>query len=280
MVLKDNNIKNIDNSNIFEEFDNNPWLKDEIKEIIKSQKKDIYYYFNITWHYIQVIFWLLLVILPLFYTYIEIQKNEEFLNNNLIDPLCFIFLWNIENTSDYCSSISSLNKEYKSRLENLKSAQLVDVNSLIESLYKIENLNYSKDIIFLREKSETKLPVLKILEEFDDLKNNFESIEKNKIKCFDISIDNKYIFQANCEAYSTEFDRQIKWIDWTDSYISWKAITYANSFINYIETQPSNFMHIDKQKVFSKNSIFWEKTWFHFVTKFKLELKYNSDNLF
>jgi hypothetical protein len=81
---------------------------------------------------------------------------------------------------------------------------------MIESLYKIENFNSSKDVVFLREKSEKKLPVLKILEEFDDLKNSFESIEKNKIKCTDIEIDNEYIFKANCEAYSTEFDKQIK----------------------------------------------------------------------
>lgn len=281
MALSDNDNKNINTSNIFDEFNDNPWLNDEIKEIIKSQKKDFYYYVDNIWHYLQVIFWLFLLILPIFFAYIYIQENESISNNNLIDPFCFLFTWNIENTNTYCSSISSLKKDYLAKLANVKNTQVSEINSTIEYLYKIENFNVSKDIIFLREKARSKLPVLKILSEFDDLKNQFEPIEKEKISCFDIEISNEYIFKANCIAYSAWFDKQIKWFDWTDNnLVSWKSMSYANSFLNFIEKQSSNFVLINKQKIFSQENLLWETTWFTNKTSFTLELKYKSNNLF
>jgi hypothetical protein len=60
----------------------------------------------------------------------------------------------------------------------------------------------TKEVIFLKNASDLKTPVLKILEEFDTLKNTFEPVEKEKIKCYDIEIDHENIFQARCDVFS------------------------------------------------------------------------------
>jgi hypothetical protein len=55
----------------------------------------------------------------------------------------------------------------------------------------------------LEGKTESKLKILKILEQFDKIKNDFEPMEKDKIKCHNIEINNQNIFKTKCEAFST-----------------------------------------------------------------------------
>jgi hypothetical protein len=54
---------------------------------------------------------------------------------------------------------------------------------IIEKLYEVENFTKSKEVIFLLDKSSNKLKVLSILEEFDNLKNQFDNLDKEKIQC-------------------------------------------------------------------------------------------------
>jgi hypothetical protein len=64
----------------------------------------------------------------------------------------------------------------------------------------------SKEKDFLLTKTKERLKVLKIIEDFERMKNDYNFVDKNKIMCKDIEIDSKNNFKANCEAYSTEWD--------------------------------------------------------------------------
>jgi hypothetical protein len=61
--------------------------------------------------------------------------------------------------------------------------------SLVGDVYSISNFIFSKDISFLLDRTENKVRPLKILEEFDKLKNEFEPINKSRIRCSNIYID-------------------------------------------------------------------------------------------
>jgi hypothetical protein len=78
-----------------------------------------------------------------------------------------------------------------------------EILTILEKLYRVENFVKSKDVLFLSDKSENKLAVLSILESFDDLKNEFNSVDKQKIQCSNISIDGvKKTLALNCIAYA------------------------------------------------------------------------------
>jgi hypothetical protein len=82
----------IDTSNIFEEFSDDSELKKEVKGVVDSQDKDVFYYLSLTGSFIQNIFWVLLIVLTLLYSYIFIQENENIKDSNILDPFCIIFL--------------------------------------------------------------------------------------------------------------------------------------------------------------------------------------------
>ena len=103
----------IDTSNIFEEFNDDSELKKEVKGMVDYQEKDIFYYLSIVGKFAQNTFWILLLLLAFLYGYIFIQENENIKDSNILDPFCVIFLWNIENTNTFCSSVTSLHKEYE-----------------------------------------------------------------------------------------------------------------------------------------------------------------------
>jgi hypothetical protein len=51
----------IDTSNIFEEFSDDSDLKKEVKGIVSSQEKDIFYYLSFIGSFVQSAFWVLLL---------------------------------------------------------------------------------------------------------------------------------------------------------------------------------------------------------------------------
>lgn len=270
----------IDTSNIFEEFSDDSELKKEVKGVVDSQDKDVFYYLSLTGSFIQNIFWVLLIVLTLLYSYIFIQENENIKDSNILDPFCIIFLWDIKNTNTFCSSVSSLNKEYKSQLENTKGYQVTEIISILEQLYKLENFLKTKEISFLLDKTDSKLQTLNILEEFDTLKSAFEPIEKDKILCYDIEVNSENIFKARCEAFSAWYEDEIKWFDGTDDFfIKGTSISIANSFLNFIEKNSDAFILLDRQKIFSSQNIIWDSTGFTNKTIFYLKLKYSPNNL-
>jgi hypothetical protein len=57
-------------------------------------------------------------------------------------------------------------------------------------------------VSFLLEKSNNRIKPLKILEEFDKMKNKFEPDLKSKIKCSNLTLNSDYNFEMNCSAFS------------------------------------------------------------------------------
>ena len=251
-----------------------------MKNITDKEHKDIFYYISKAGSFISSIFWILFALLILLYAYIFIQQNEKMQNSQMLDPFCRVFLWDLEHTNAFCSSVSALHKEHEKKLKDLKNTQVWEIISILEELYKLENFLKTKEVIFLGEKTLSKLQILQILEEFDTLKNNFESIEKDKIQCSEIEINEENIFKAKCESFSAWYEWGIKWFDGSDiSSVRWTSISIANSFLNYIEKNSDLFHIIDRQKIFSAQSIIWEKSWFTSKTTFYLKLQYSPNNL-
>jgi hypothetical protein len=76
--------------------------------------------------------------------------------------------------------------------------------SILEKTYEIDNVQNSKEAIFIIDKYKNKNDPYAILNEFDRIKNKFTSIDKKKIQCIDIVIKEN-IFKAKCSAFSTQW---------------------------------------------------------------------------
>lgn len=282
MSWEKQNIKDqdIDTSNIFEDFNDDSELKKEVEDIVQSEKKDVFYYLSFFWSLVQNTFWFLLLGLLLVYSYIFIQENENIRDSNILDPICSLFLWDIKNTDTFCSSIASLHNQYENQLKDTKEFQVNEIISILGELYRLENFLKTKEITFLSDKSESKTRALDILESFDDIKNAFDPIEKDKLVCYDVEITSEDIFKARCEAFSAWYEDEIKWFDGTDNTpVKWTSISIANSFLNFIEKNSEVFTLLDRQKIFSSENVIWESTWFTNKTTFYIKLKYSAHNL-
>lgn len=269
--------KGIDTSNIFDDFSQDSSLVEEVDKLKKENNKDKFYYLSKSAHFLQTIFWIIFFVFIILFSYIYIQNNENITDSNALDPICFIFVWDINIDDTFCSSISSLHIKYKTSLEKAQKLQVEGIISILEKLYEIENFAKTKEVIFLTDKSINKLKVLDILEQFDNLKNDFNAVDKQKIQCNALIIDSKSsTLSMNCTAYSAWYERWFKWYDASDdNYIKWTSISIANSFLNYITKKSDIFTVVERQKVFRSESILWEKSDFTNKTSFNLKLKYN-----
>lgn len=257
--------------NIFDEFENEQSSFKEEKE----EKKDIYFYLNTFWNIFKYLFILLLIVSSISFAYTYIQKSETF-SSSLLDPVCNIFLWSIKEIP--CKSINKYKITLNEELNGVKNDQFIKSKWIIEKVYEIENFSETKDVYFLTEKSNNKLQTIKILDEFDKLKNEFDTVDKKRIVCGWISIDSqKNTLEISCTAYSAWFERWMLWFDWKSSkIIEWTSISIANSFLNYIsKIENPIFTIIDRQKIFSSESVVWDNSWYTNATKFSLKLKYN-----
>ena len=274
----------ISSSNIFDDFNQDEWLLDEINQIKKDRDRDMFYYFEKTAWILQIIFILLLIVLWILSSYIYVQnKVYEWINkdNQLLWPFCFVLLGDINYEWDFCTSISTLKKEYVEKLDDTKKYQVSSVLSVVSMLYDIENFTKTKDVMFLKDKTSNKLKILKIIEEFDDLKNEFATVDKQTIQCSSIDIDKEsQLLTMKCSAYSAWYESWIRWFDGKnvpESLLKWTSISIANSFLNYITIESDIFTIVDKQKLFISNSVIWLQTGFTNETPFSLKLKYNLD---
>ena len=277
-----NNIDNIDTSNIFDDFTSDENLKEEIKQMVQTQEKDLYYYLILVKKFFQYFIVFFIIVLFVLFLYVFIQNNENITDNSLLNPLCFIILWDLqESWSPYCSSISSLNNKYISDVESITEDYLWKINSIMENVYKLEHFKDSKEVVFLKNKANSKVDIISILENFDNLINEFEPTEKERLLCYNMEIEDTNVLTVTCDTYSAWYDSQIKWFDWTiDNYVWWTSISYANSFINYIKTQSNIFSINSEPETFNSTSLLLEENWFTNKTSFDLELEYNSNNNF
>ena len=282
-INKEENEDNIENndSNIFDDFNQDDSLIDEIDQIKKERDKDLFYYVDKAWSIMQVLFILSLLGVSITYWYIYIQ-NKVFIekkDNQVLEPFCTLLLDNIHYDWSFCTSISTLKSDYEFKLENTKKDQIADILNILQSLYKIENFTKTKDVVFLKDKTSSKLQILKILEEFDNLKTEFDKVDKEKIQCRSITITEKTkTLSMDCVAYSAWYEKWIRWFNWkndADSLVKWTSVSIANSFLNYITLESKQFTIINRQKIFKSDSVIWVKTGFTNKTSFNLNLKYN-----
>ena len=272
-------------SNIFEDFNSDINLKDDVKNYKKEKDKSIIDYISIlssVFKYINLFLFLWLAIL---FSYLFIQKNDSISNSPVLDPICIIIAWNNSISTDYCSSISFLFKDYNSKLKSLEDKQFNSIVSIMQDLHTVSDFMSSRDVTFLLDKSSSRLKPTEIIEEFDNLKNEFEPIDKSKITCHNIEIRDTNILTAKCESFSTHWEKWLVNFDWEisssskNSSVSWTSISIASSFLNFIEKKSDRFTIIDKQKEFSFEDIVWENEWYTKKTRFYIKLKYNTGNL-
>lgn len=278
--MSDKNVeinKDIDTSNIFDEFTENSNLIDEVEKIKMDRNRDLFYYLKKSASFIQVLFWISFFSAILLFWYIHIQNDENLKNSIILDPFCPIILGDIKNKDSLCSSVSSLKSTYENDLAIVKDNQSISILKIIEKLYEVKNFTKTKEIIFLSQKSSSKLSVLSILEEFDDMKSEFDKVDKQKIQCNSLIIDwEKETLSMVCIAYSAWFEKWLRWFDGTNSsLLMGSSVSIANSFINFIEMQSKIFKIVDRQKVFKSENNIWLKTDFTNMTRFSLKLKYN-----
>ena len=181
------------------------------------------------------------------FSYISIQKNENFTQSTLLDPICFLFVDTIPQDRA-CSSVSSLNQKYNQDLQNIILDQSAKILALLDTVYQVENFHKTRSVVFLSEKTDTKLWLNTILSAFDDMKSEFDTVEKNKIQCYNIKVFHPGEMIMTCDAYSAGFEKWIKWFDASKTNVEWTSLSIANSFLNFIEKKSDNlFSWIDKR---------------------------------
>lgn len=273
-IQEQKQVDQIDTTNIFEEFLDDANLHEEIDAIQEKKQKDLYYYLSIAGSVFKWGFLISLFLLVILWGYIWVQENPEMKDQSFLDPICFVFTNGLPSQETYCSSITALIAEYKEKKEKIKDEQLQLIIPLIEQSYRVNSFDSSKEVIFLLDKSENRIKALDILNDFDDLKNAYDSIEKEKIQCKALLLTNESL-SMKCSAFTAGYEKNIIGFDaWNTQKIRWTSISLANSFINYIEKKSDIFEVTNRQKLFSSERVFWSNTNFTHKTEFNLELKY------
>lgn len=276
--ISDNDVSS---SNIFEDFDTNKNLIDEVEKLKTEYNKDMFYYLSLFWKIIQTIFWLLLLLFIVLYSYIYVQNNESFSNKQFLDPFCFIINWTDKEVpwSTSCSSASATNSLLKESVIDLKVKQFELIKSILPIAIEQDNFLKTKEISFLLDKSTNRLKILDVLNEFNTLKNEFTSTSwKSKLVCSNLSIDSiTEEISMSCNSFYNWFDKGIIWFtaDSKDSWVYGTSMSYANSFLNYIEKKSDSFTLVNRQKSFTVSQMSPDNFWYTNVTNFTLTLKIN-----
>lgn len=269
--------------NIFEEFAGDSWLNQEVKDIEELQKKDIFFYFQKSSQVMKVINTIFFLGLVVFILYIQLQNSQTLKSYPYLSPVCSIFLSDAAPADGLCYPVTAYLESKNKELTSQKDAQISLISQTIGDVYEMQNLIYSKKVAFLLDRWKNRLKPTVILSEFDTLKNTFEPIDKSKIECSDIIINEKNELFADCTAYSSDWNTDV--IELSEGSVSdtqkrGTSISIASSFINFLEQYGSSkFDLLEKQKVFFTESVTGKGT-FTKKTSFKIHLKYNSDDSF
>jgi len=263
--------------NIFKElsWDLDFWKNNET-EVVPT--KDKLYYMRKIAKYTSFAMILVVIIAIIFWSYVYIQKNENIINNSMLDPVCPIILWDIKKLpwNDSCSSVYSLYNEYNTTTQKLEQNLASWISKIFIPLYKIVSFKNTKEIVFLQ----TTYPLLKnniidIQKDFELLKKNFWIETTNQVICNNISIDNKNNVDITCNFYSYDISNNIKWSD-MNTLIKWDSAVLRASFINFIQKNPNtNFLIIEKPKEYSVETTL-DNPPYTKVTTLKLKLKYSK----
>jgi len=274
----ENNNEKIDTSNIFEDFENDFSLRDDIIKTEEDIKKDSIYYLSVIWNIIKYLNLFLILVVLIAWTYIWVQNSGNLSEKSFLDPVCPVLLWNsMDLWATSCSSVTAALEDYNKKYEVELESSLYKVIPLIESLFLIEDFQNSKRVSFVLDKSENKENPMLILKEFDKVKYDFTEDDKAIVSCSNIKIYEDTL-EAECSSYSSIWDSQILWFDGKKDgdFIRWTSITIASSFLNYLDLSPK-FKVVNPQKEFTSERVV--QKWFTRKTDFKLKLKYNNDIL-
>lgn len=283
-MADENKVSNeVPSDNIFKELSwgLDFWHAEEVKEWVV---KDKIYYLKLYGNIFSIVNIVVFIIFTLLFLFVKVQNNPENYSKNFLDPFCFIILSEeMQNTWDYCSSVSSLVLDYDAKIVTLKKDIVDKLSLIVKDLYVYESFIDSKEIAFLLDKKTNRLNPLDMLNDFDKLKLDFSGMDKKRIVCNGVKIQNDSTFNVDCEVFSSSWEQAdgINGIidsSWNikSSQLEWSSLSIAASFLNFIEKNPQyNFQIIDKQKTFWSASIIWEGPYVK-STKLNLKLKYNN----
>lgn len=202
---------------------------------------------------------LFLLIISLVWSYIFIQ-NRAF-DLNIFSAYCSPFIWNVE-IDKWCKSITKYLDIYDEEIKKKKHLYTHSVAKVFEKKYSIDNFWESKDVSFLLDVSESKTDVVKILTEFDKIKNSFTSVDKLSVKCSSIELKKWNLLSVSCDVYSYVWDNE-RW---------GTSITIAAKLQEELDWSP-NFEVLKKQKVFSSERVSGD-SFYTQKTTIVLDLKY------
>lgn len=275
--------KKMTTDNILEVFSKD-MMREKKKEIQENLGgRDQVYYINKLTLFAKTLFFLFFFISITLTTYSYIQKNEEAIDLNYLSSVCWLFLWK-EAADLYgdCWSLASVKKEYDEKTNRIKWSQAEYITGLLDRVYALDNFLFTEDVSFLLEKSSSKLPVTKMLQEFSQLKDAFVSTKwVYTIECREVTLNNNWEMLLSCTSYTSDWsDSNIIWfngqVTWWNK-ISGTSITVASSFINYIQSQANEFKILEATTLysFSDNIEEWKERYTK-STDFELTLKYTN----
>lgn len=280
---KDAADKKMTTDNILEVFSKD-MMREKKKEIQENLAgKDQIYYINKLTSIAKILFFLFFFISIMLTAYSYIQKNEEAMDLSYFNSVCWIFLWKeAANLYGDCGSLASVKNEYDQRIDRIKWSQAQSITELLDRVYALDNFLFTEDISFLLEKSSSKLPVTKMLQEFSQLKDAFVSSKwVYTIECREVTLNNNWEMVLSCTSYTSDWsDSNIIWfngqVTWWNK-ISGTSITVASSFINYIKNQANEFKILEATNLysFSDNIEEWKERYTK-STDFELTLKYTN----
>jgi len=82
---------NIDSTNIFDEFDVDEKLKEEIDNAEKQKKKNLWYYISLVSNFFTIINMIILLGFILLGWYIYIQNDETIKDASYLTPICNVY---------------------------------------------------------------------------------------------------------------------------------------------------------------------------------------------
>ncbi len=273
-------------SNIFEDFENDLDMEKDIDKKQNEIQKDSLYYLKLISSILKILNIIVFLSIIVIYFYIDIQKSDK--SYELFNPICSVFLWDNVTYDDvnslswsisWCPSIKLAEEVYESSFNQKKNIIYSHLLKVVTDYYTMKDFINSKEVVFLLDKSQNKKNPLKLLEDFDRIKNNFLWNDRLKIQCNNVEVTNSKL-TANCFAYSSLWDRTIPWFNWWKSVNDlrwWTSISIASSFLNFLEKQ-NDFSLIHKQKVFKIQSIAGEWS-YSYKTPFSIELVKKELNL-
>lgn len=260
--------------NIFDDFEADIKIKEEINAADKLNKRDSTYYVFIISYIFKYINILLFIILILLFSYLSIQNNDKLEKNELLNPFCNILLWEVSNKEGWCSWITKTINDYKLLIDEEWKKQYTALVLILEAEQNKNNILKSKEFYFILETTKNKINPIFILSEFDRVR---KKILKNEfsVQCENISIE-KDILNMSCKAYSIWSNQDIDMLSWNNK-IVWTSISMAAAFYKNLEDDWT-FSVLTKENSFSNSPYSSDKfTYFTLETSFNVSLKYNGN---